>query len=169
MPRKAKLSLAVRSAAVDAATAREFTTVIGSLAVHLDEIRHYRAKSLGISGPQYAILTTIQRLDEGDGVSVRHVAGALHVDSSFITTQSKLLEKKGLLGRQTDEVDARVVKLSLTDKADKQIAGLAAGERSLNGFIFTGLTNDALADLTEQLAELSGRLEKACLKIAGGF
>ncbi|MCG6205774.1 MarR family winged helix-turn-helix transcriptional regulator [Rhodopseudomonas sp. HC1] len=169
MPKKAKLGLAVRSAAVDAVTAREFSTIIGSLAVHLDEIRHYRAKSLGISGPQFAILMTIRRLDEGDGVSVRHVAGALHVDSSFITTQSKVLEKKGLLGRQTDETDARVVKLFLTDKAEKQITGLAAGERSLNAFIFGGLTNDAVAELTDQLTELSGRLEKACLKIAGGF
>lgn len=169
MPRKAKVGLAVRSAAVGAATAREFTTIIGTLAVHLDEIRQHRAKSLGISGPQFAILTTIQRLDESDGVSVRHVAGALHVDSSFITTQSKVLEKKGLLGRQSDDADARVVKLSLTDKAEKQIASLAAGERSLNAFIFEGMTDDALAELTGQLTELSGRLEKACLKIAGGF
>ncbi|WP_322514874.1 MarR family winged helix-turn-helix transcriptional regulator [Rhodopseudomonas palustris] len=169
MPKKAKTSLATRTNGVDPAAVREFTSTVGSLAVYLDEIRHFRAKSLGISGPQFAILTTVQRLDDGDGVSVRHVAKAIHVDSSFITTQSKLLEAKGLLRRLADEADARVVNLSLTDKAARQIAGLAAEEQSLNDFIFVDLSGEALEDVTAQLAELKIRLEKACLKIAGGF
>jgi len=169
MPRKAKLGLAVQSIAVDPSTVGEFVTAIGSIAVYLDEIRQFRAKSLGISGPQFAMLTTIRGLDEGDGISVRHVAKAIHVDSSFITTQSKILEKKGLLRRQTDETDARVVNLSLTDKAYKQIAGLAADEQSLNEFIFADLSRDALEGVTAQLTGLKARLEKACLKIAGGF
>jgi DNA-binding MarR family transcriptional regulator len=108
-------------------------------------------------------------LDEGEGVSVRHVAKAMHVDSSFITTQSKLLEKKALVRRKPDPTDARVVKLSLSDKAYKSIASFAAEEQSLNDFIFEGLSNESLEDLVQQLAALKLRLEKACLKIAGGF
>ncbi|MBI5130884.1 MAG: winged helix-turn-helix transcriptional regulator [Rhodopseudomonas palustris] len=169
MPKKAKAGLAIRPTAVDSHSVREFTSVIGSIAVYLDEIRQFRARSLGISGPQFAILTTVQSLDEGAGISVRHVARAIHVDSSFITTQSKILEKKGLLRRLTDQADARVVNLSLTDRAAKQIAGLASEEQSLNEFIFVDLPSDELEQVTAQLAELKLRLEKACLKIAGGF
>jgi MarR family transcriptional regulator, organic hydroperoxide resistance regulator len=155
--------------AVDLDLARKFASTTANLAVFLEEIRHFRAKSMGISGPQFAILMTIMNLDEGDGVSVRHVAKAIHVDSSFITTQSKLMEKKALIRRKLDAHDARVVKLSLSDKAYKAIAGLAAEEQSLNDFIFADISNEALADLVRQLAALKLRLEKACLKIEGGF
>ncbi|ABD05212.1 transcriptional regulator, MarR family [Rhodopseudomonas palustris HaA2] len=148
---------------------RRFASITTNVAVFLDEIRHYRAKNLGISGPQFAILMAVMDLDEGEGVSVRHVAKAMHVDSSFITTQSKLLEKKALVRRRPDPTDARVVKLSLSDKAYKSIASFAAEEQSLNDFIFEGLSNESLEDLVQQLTALKLRLEKACLKIAGGF
>ncbi|WP_430649569.1 MarR family transcriptional regulator [Bradyrhizobium murdochi] len=36
--------------------------------------------------------------------------------ASFVTTQSKLLEKKGFLRRKPSTSDARVVQMSLTDK-----------------------------------------------------
>jgi DNA-binding MarR family transcriptional regulator len=159
----------ISGAVIDLDLARRFASTTANLAVFLEEIRHFRAKSMGISGPQFAILMTIMNLDEGDGVSVRHVAKAIHVDSSFITTQSKLMEKKALIRRKLDAADARVVKLSLSDKAYKAIAGLAAEEQSLNDFIFAEFSNEALADLVQQLAVLKLRLEKACLKIEGGF
>ncbi|MGP9813185.1 MarR family winged helix-turn-helix transcriptional regulator [Rhodopseudomonas sp. NSM] len=148
---------------------RRFASITTNVTTFLDEIRHYRAKKLGISGPQFAILMAVMDLDEGEGVSVRHVAKALHVDSSFITTQSKLLEKKALVRRKPDPTDARVVKLSVSDKAYKSIASFAAEEQSLSDFIFAGYSNESLEDLVQQLAALKLRLEKACLKIAGGF
>lgn len=169
MREKIRINPAVRTSPVDSDTVGHFTATIASVAVHLDEIRHFRAKTLGISGPQFAILLAIKRLDEGEGVSVRHVARALHVDSSFITTQSKLLEKKAMVRRRVDGSDARVVNLSLSDKASKQIAGLADDEQELNEFIFSDIGSAALRQLTAQLDHLEQRLEKACRKIAGGF
>jgi DNA-binding MarR family transcriptional regulator len=156
-------------AAIDPDIARQFSAVTASVAIFLDEIRHFRAKSLGISGPQFAILMAVMDLEQGHGVSVRHVAKAIHVDPSFITTQSKLLEKKGLIRRQVDDADARVVNLSLSDKAYKQVASLAAEERALNGFIFEDFSSEAIEQLTRQLSELKLRLEKASLKLASGL
>ena len=87
------------------------------------------------------------------------------VDSSFITTQSKMLEKKGFLRRRTSTEDARIVQMSLTDKTYKHLAGLAAQQEALNEFIFAEFDNDQLDDFTTKLTALKNRLEKACLKV----
>ena len=104
---------------------RRFSWEIASINVHLQELRYFWAKTLGISGPQWMILMALADLDKGDGVPVKVVSKMLHVDPSFVTTQSKLLEKKGFMRRKTSEDDARVVEMSLTDKSYKHIASLA--------------------------------------------
>src|SRR5215468_9061949 len=147
-------------------TIRRFTWVIASINVHLEELRHFWAKALGISGPQWMILMALVDLDQDDGVPVNAVSKKLHVDPSFVTTQSKLLEKKGFLRRKTSDEDARIVQMSLTDKTYKHLAGLAAQQEALNEFIFADLNDKQLGDLTETLSRLQNRLEKARLKVA---
>ena len=144
---------------------RRFTWVIASINVHLEELRYFWAKTLGISGPQWMILMALVDLDQDDGVPVNAVSKKLHVDSSFVTTQSKLLEKKGFLRRKTSAEDARIVQMSLTDKTYKHLAGLAAQQEALNDFIFAELSDRQLGDLTETLTMLKNRLEKATLKV----
>ena len=48
-------------------------------------------------------------LDTGNGVPVKDVSAMLHVDPSFVTTQSKMLEKNGFMRRVPSRQDARVV------------------------------------------------------------
>ena len=139
---------------------------IASINVHLEELRQFWAKVLGISGPQWMILMALSDLDRDDGVAVNVVSKLLHVDPSFVTTQSKLLEKKGFLRRKTSSSDARVVQMSLTDKTRKHLAGLAERQEALNEFIFEEFDHRELADFTGKLAALKTRLEKARLKIA---
>jgi MarR family transcriptional regulator, organic hydroperoxide resistance regulator len=68
---------------------RRFTWEIASISVHLEELRYFWAKALGISGPQWMILMAVAELDQGEGIPVNAVSKMLHVDSSFVTTQSK--------------------------------------------------------------------------------
>lgn len=144
---------------------RRFNWVIASINVHVEELRYFWAKALGISGPQWMILMALADLDRNDGVPVNAVSKKLHVDSSFVTTQSKLLEKKGFLRRKTSAEDARIVKMSLTDKTYKHMAGLASQQEALNEFIFAELSDKQLGELTETLDMLKNRLEKATLKV----
>ncbi len=145
---------------------RQFSWAVTSINVHFQEIRQFWAGTLGISGPQWMILMAIADLDEGEGVSVKVASKMLHVDPSFVTTQSKMLEKKGLMRRRTSPDDARVVQMSLTDKTYKHLASLAAQQQSLNDFIFSEFDSRELNDLTKKLMQLTGRLEKASLKVA---
>src|ERR1700759_5631808 len=133
---------------------RRFTWVIASINVHLEELRYYWAKALGISGPQWLILMALADLDEKDGVPVNAVSKKLHVDSSFVTTQSKLLEKKGFLRRKTSAEDARIVLMSLTDKTYKHLSGLATQQEALNEFIFAEVNDKQLDELTTTLNAL---------------
>lgn len=146
--------------------ARRFAWEVASINVHLQELRHFWAKTLEISGPQWMILMALADLDKGDGVPVKVVSKMLHVDPSFVTTQSKLLEKKGFMRRKSSADDARVVQMSLTDKSYKHIANLASQQEALNEFIFAEFSDGELEEFTDRLASLKNQLEKACLKVA---
>ena len=145
---------------------RQFVWDIASINVHLDEIRHFWAKELGISGPQWMILMAISDLDRGDGVAVKDVSAMLHVDPSFVTTQSKMLEKNGFMRRVPSTQDARVVLMSLSDKASKKIAMLSSRRDNLSAFVFSGFDEDTMRDIGDQLSALKSRLEKAKLMLA---
>jgi len=148
---------------------RRFTWEIAAINVHLEELRHFWAKTLGISGPQWMIVMALADLDQGEGVPVNTVSKMLHVDPSFVTTQSKLLEKKGFVRRKTSAQDARIVNMSLSDKTYKHLASLASQQETLNEFIFSEFSASEISDLASKLAALKKRLEKACMKVAVDF
>jgi MarR family transcriptional regulator, organic hydroperoxide resistance regulator len=157
------------SAKKDQDVIRRFSWEIASIGVYLEELRQFWAKTLGISGPQWMIIVALADHDRGDGVAVNVVSKMLHVDPSFVTTQSKLLEKKGFVRRKTAVEDARIVKMSLTDKTTKHLASLASQQETLNQFIFAEFEDRDMADLTEKLAAIKRRLEKARLKVVADF
>jgi MarR family transcriptional regulator, organic hydroperoxide resistance regulator len=148
---------------------RRFTWEIAAINVHLEELRHFWARTLGVSGPQWMIVMALADLDQGEGVPVNAVSKMLHVDPSFVTTQSKLLEKKGFVRRKASTDDARIVNMSLSDKTYKHLASLASQQDALNEFIFAEFSAAEIKDLTDKLGALKKRLEKACMKAAVDF
>jgi DNA-binding MarR family transcriptional regulator len=148
---------------------RRFPWEIASISVHLEQLCHFWARTLGISGPQWRMIVALTDLDQGEGAAVNAVSKMLHVDPSFVTTQSKLLEKKGFIRRKASSEDARVVKMSLTEKTCKHLASLASQQESLNEFIFAEFSAGEMDELSGKLASLKKRLEKACLKVAVDF
>lgn len=52
---------------------------------------------LGITGPRWTILMAVTYLGREKGVPVNLASRLMHVDPSFVTTHSRLLEKNGLL------------------------------------------------------------------------
>jgi MarR family transcriptional regulator, organic hydroperoxide resistance regulator len=157
------------SAKKDQDAIRRLSWEIASISAHLEELRYFWAKTLGISGPQWMIVVALADHDQGDGVPVNAVSKLLHVDPSFVTTQSKLLEKKGFVRRKTSSEDARIVQMSLTDKTRKHLANLASQQESLNEFIFAEFSERELNDLAGKLGALKRRLEKAVLKVVVDF
>jgi MarR family transcriptional regulator, organic hydroperoxide resistance regulator len=145
---------------------RQFLWDIAAINVHLEEIRHFWAKELGISGPQWMILMAVGDLDAGKGVPVKDVSAMLHVDPSFVTTQSKILERNGFMRRVPSRQDARVVLMSLSDQASKKIAKLASRRDSLSEFVLADFDDHALHDISLHLGKLKTRLQKAAVMLA---
>ena len=154
-----------RDAEVNQDVFRKFLWEITSINVHLDQIREFWARNLGVTGPQWMILTAISDLDRGRGVPVKDVSAILRVDPSFVTTQSKMLEKMGLLRRVASNEDARVVLMSLSEKARKHAANLTAKQELFSKFVFSEFSEAAARDILGKLSLLEIRLEKAALKL----
>jgi MarR family transcriptional regulator, organic hydroperoxide resistance regulator len=142
---------------------RRFGWAVAAVSTRLEDLRHCWATTLGVSGPQWLILMAVDDRQGESGIPVKDVAAKLEVDPSFVTVQSKNLEKTGFLSRSTSREDSRVILLSLTALARKEIAKLKSRQSLLNEFICAGLSERELNDIIEKLASLSKRLEKASL------
>lgn len=130
-----------------------------SIGNYLEDMRRRCAKVLGISGPQWQILMAIYDLDHGQGVSVVEVAAKTHSMANFVTTQSKLLEKRGLIERISSTTDARVVLMSLSERAHEELPKLFTGWVELHNFMFSDFDAAALQDLNTKLELLKKRSE----------
>jgi len=142
-------------------TVHHFVWTVGAIGVHLEEVYRVWAKSLGVSVPQWMILMALSDFDEGHGVRVNEVSKILQVDPSFVTTQSKLLEKQGYIRRKASPHDARAVQTSLTDKAVKELAKLRAQQEKIFNFVFSEFNDREFEKLLKGLSLLKDRLEKA--------
>jgi MarR family transcriptional regulator, organic hydroperoxide resistance regulator len=147
-------------------TVEQLALEVDGILVHLQNIRKHWANALGISVPQWIILTALAELAKDDGVPVKVVSKLMCVDPSFVTTQSKLLEKRGFVFRKTSARDARIVQMSLTDLARKRMAELNPQQEDLNDFIFAGFDTVELNEFINRLGALRIRLEKARVKAA---
>ena len=142
---------------------------ITAIDTRLEELRHFRARTLGITVPQWRIISALADIGDGAGLPVNVVSKSLNVKPSFVTTQSKLLERLGFIHRTASSKDARVVNLSLTEKSWAHLASLACHQETLNEFIFTELGPRELEELASKLGSLKKTLEKACLKVVAGL
>ena len=68
------------------------------------------------------IIVALRKLDHGEGVPVTAVAKMLHVDPTFVMTQSRLLEKKGFVRLTAVSDYSGTENLFLTDKAYRHFA-----------------------------------------------
>lgn len=156
----------MRNVSYDQNLVREILWDLDSINMYLNEVRRYWACKLEVTGPQWALLMALIDLDLGGGVPVKDVAAKIHVNSSFATTQSKVLEKSGLVRRVVSKIDARVVLLSLSDRASKLISGLSQEKEAIDSFVFADFDPGSLGELSHRLVLLRGRLERAVLRMA---
>jgi MarR family transcriptional regulator, organic hydroperoxide resistance regulator len=140
---------------------REYIWEAFAISTHMDEVRESLATRIGISGPQWLILMAIDYLDQGTGVQVGNVSAQIHVNSTFVTTQTKRLEELGFVSRSISPSDRRVVLLSLTKVGCSKLASVASHRQFINESIFSDLSEGELADLVQVSGRIRRRFEKA--------
>ncbi|MDO8359473.1 MAG: MarR family transcriptional regulator [Devosia sp.] len=78
---------------------------------------------LGLTYPQYLVLLTLW---ESDGLPLKAIGARLGLDSGTLTPLLKRMEEAGLLRRERDRADERLVIVTLTPKGRRFEAKAAA-------------------------------------------
>jgi MarR family transcriptional regulator, organic hydroperoxide resistance regulator len=92
--------------------------------VQLEELRNLWTKAFGIHGPQWMIVMALYRLDRGEGAHVQAIADLLQVNPTFVTSQVRSLESKGLIRRTAAGEEPGTMVLSLTELAREHLVSL---------------------------------------------
>jgi MarR family transcriptional regulator, organic hydroperoxide resistance regulator len=138
---------------------------ITSLNKAVESLHEKWADTLGITGAQWLVLLAIRDLDRVGGVAGTEVAHKMRVDPSFISSQTRVLLKQGLVSRTVSSKDARIVLLSLTSTASAALDAIGGRERSLHDFIFSAFKKNELKSVTNACCAIDKRYRKALLML----
>jgi DNA-binding MarR family transcriptional regulator len=137
----------VSAKAPDAARARLREAVLDELAAHSPAaaMRYMRHRPGG--GLSLVHLNVLTVLDTDGPLPMRALAESLDVSQASATGIVDRMEQRGIVERQRDEADRRVVRVALTDEGCGLIAGLAADRRDHLARILDRLTDAELDGL----------------------
>jgi len=126
---------------------RQFRVIFGAVRQHFQAVE----KACGVSGAQ---IWAMAALHQTPGMKVSELAQALSIHASTASNLLDKIEKSGLIRRERNSVDQRVVRLYLTDAGEK---ALGKAPQPLTGILTPALgqlSDDALARLNQDLATL---------------
>ncbi|KOX15535.1 MarR family transcriptional regulator [Nocardiopsis sp. NRRL B-16309] len=111
---------------------------------------------LGLTYPQYLVMLALW---ERDGLTVKDLSHALHLDSGTLSPLLRRMEQAGLLTRERDSDDERVVRVSATG-AGRALSARAQDipERLL---CTAGLSPGRAGELRRALDEITRSVESA--------
>jgi DNA-binding MarR family transcriptional regulator len=130
---------------------RQFRVIFGAVRQHFKAIE----KACGVSGAQ---IWAMAALRQTPGMKVSELAQALSIHPSTASNLLDKIEKAGLIRRERNSVDQRVVKLYLTAAGDK---ALEKAPQPLTGILTHALgqlPDDALTRLNQDLAALIAQM-----------
>jgi DNA-binding MarR family transcriptional regulator len=108
----------------------------------------------GISVNEFLLLLHLQR-SAANRLSRVELAKRMHVSASTITRMAAPMEKIGLVGREADERDARLVFVVATDAGKERLSEALATFSKRAGYLFSDRWND---EETDQFASMLRRL-----------
>lgn len=119
---------------------RRFLHAFMIFARRLESIRAHLAHHIGVSAPQYEILSHLRENATAGGLTVNKAAERLHCSSAFITTETGKLCRAGLVLRKRDPDDARKVRLTLSALCERRFREMAPLQQQLNDALFGSLS-----------------------------
>jgi DNA-binding MarR family transcriptional regulator len=142
-----KITTASRTA-LELETLQGLRTIFGSARSHDNEVR----RSAGISGSLLWALSEIARFRDSRGITVNGLSAHMALHQTTTSNLVNLLAERGLIQRERDRTDQRIVHLKAT-AIGKKVLLKTPGPHA-------GLLVDALRRLDHaQLAELSRNLQ----------
>lgn len=140
---------------------REFLHAFMVFSRRLEAIRGHLAHQIGVSAPQYEILSHLRENSATGGLTVNEAAERLHCSGAFVTTETGKLCRAGLVLRKRDPEDARRVRLILSALCERRFRDIAPVQRSLNDALFASLTARQFRVFGEAFQELVNSGDRA--------
>ena len=120
--------------------------------------RRMKLESIGLHHAQGMILS---RLWQEDGVSQRALAEYLHITPPTACNTLQRMERDGWIDRRRDEVDQRIVRVYLTQKASDLHEEARASFRELDHEMGSALSDEERETLRQSLLKVYRYLERA--------
>ncbi len=108
------------------------------------------------------------RLHEQPGLTVKELAAAMLVSPAAVCTSLKRMESVGLIHREADENDRRVVRFYLTERGCETHQRCFEGRSYLQSRQFAGMSDDELCELKRLLDKMSANLGAVSAELAPG-
>ena len=135
----------------------EFTRVIrmyyGRMQAQLAEVGIYRGQP-PIKGLLY----------QHDGMSQKEMAGALNLSPATMTVTLKRMEKAGLVRREMDEHDQRILRVHLSEQGRQMWLKSADQIRAVTEELMEGFTPEEEQQMREYLYRIARNMERAVEK-----
>ena len=135
----------------------EFTRVIrmyyGRMQAQLAEVGIYRGQP-PIMGLLY----------QHDGMSQKEMASALNLSPATMTVTLKRMEKAGLVRREMDEHDQRILRVHLSEQGRQMWLKSADQIRAVTEELMEGFTPEEERQMREYLSRIARNMERAVEK-----
>lgn len=126
---------------------RAFVHAALAFSSRLTAVRDGFGRLIGLTGPQYTILVSIDHLQDCGDVNVKTVAEHLSLSGTFVTTEINKLVAKGLVRKLRDTNDYRRVLLMTTPAGRGRLIDLSHVQQPVNDAHFGSLTAADFASL----------------------
>jgi MarR family transcriptional regulator, organic hydroperoxide resistance regulator len=120
--------------------------------------RDYYASYIGVTGPQYSMLSVIA---ENRTVTVSQIADHMRVSSQFVAAEIGKLMRNDLVQKRPNETDGRSMYLGLTAKGQNLLRELGPIRRDSNDLMYGSLTEEKAKALREIIETLIVDAERA--------
>jgi len=130
--------------------------VLPSLALAFKRMISTIERESGIGGMKWFLLTV---LDARDGLSQGEFCGEYEMDASRVTRTAQSLEGDGLIRRERDAEDNRVVRMYLTDGGREQLRKLPEINEHLKSRVHSVLSEEEFEELRRMLGLLAGAMK----------
>ena len=114
-------------------------------------------RETGIAGMKWILL---KMLDRSDGISQGEVCQEYEVDPSRVTRTAQAMEREGLILRERDPEDNRVVLLYLTDEGRELLAKAPQVDEELYRRVRAVMSEEEFEELRRLLVLMAGTMKE---------
>jgi DNA-binding MarR family transcriptional regulator len=140
---------------------QQVVTAVHRLARRLNQWYDRQLADLDISTGEWAVLTELSRIDEGDALTPSQLAAAVNVAPSSMTHRLDRMAERGLISRQPDASNRTRVLVTMSAAGWSLYASAIRESNVVEADLMAGLTASEVRQLASLLERLIAELDGA--------